>query len=99
PLAEAQQQAVVGRLLAMGGEIDRAREMMHGARQVFADAGLLVSAGSMALAEGEMGVEAGDGGGSERVRGAGLGCASLTPPGFRRRGSARLCRLDAARRG
>jgi class 3 adenylate cyclase/tetratricopeptide (TPR) repeat protein len=73
PLAEAQQQAVVGRLLAMGGEIDRAREMMHGARQVFADAGLLVSAGSMALAEGEMELEAGDWERSERVLRDGLG--------------------------
>jgi tetratricopeptide (TPR) repeat protein len=73
PLAEALQRATEGRLRAMKGEIDQARELMRGARQVFAEAGLLVSAGSMAIPESEMEFEAGDWQQAERVLREGLG--------------------------
>ncbi len=72
PLAEAVQRAVEGRLFAMKGEMVQAREMMRGARQVFVDAGLLVSAGSMAIAESEMECEAGDWQQAEHVLHEGL---------------------------
>ena len=44
PLVRAAERVVVGSLLSMKGEIDRALELVRGARQIFADAGLLVSA-------------------------------------------------------
>jgi class 3 adenylate cyclase/tetratricopeptide (TPR) repeat protein len=44
PLVRAAERIVVGCLLSMKGEINRARELVRGARQTFTDAGLLVSA-------------------------------------------------------
>jgi tetratricopeptide (TPR) repeat protein len=44
PLVRAEERIVIGSLLSMKGEIDRALELVRGARQTFADAGLLVSA-------------------------------------------------------
>jgi class 3 adenylate cyclase/tetratricopeptide (TPR) repeat protein len=44
PLVRAAEHIVIGSLLSMKGEINRALELVRGARQMFADAGLLVSA-------------------------------------------------------
>jgi class 3 adenylate cyclase/tetratricopeptide (TPR) repeat protein len=44
PLVRAAERIVIGCLLSMKGEINRARELVRGARQTFTDAGLLVSA-------------------------------------------------------
>ena len=60
PLAAAHQRLVEGRLLGMRGETERARELVSGARQMFAEAGLLVTAGGMAIAESELAYERGD---------------------------------------
>ena len=60
PLARAAEQAVTGSLLAMKGEIDRALELVRGARRAFADAGLLVSEASHAYSEAIIEIRAGD---------------------------------------
>jgi tetratricopeptide (TPR) repeat protein len=60
PLALAQQRLVEGRLLGMKGEAERARELVGGARQMYAEAGALVAAGGMALSEAELELELGD---------------------------------------
>jgi tetratricopeptide (TPR) repeat protein len=44
PLVRAAEHIVVGSLLSMKGQVDRALELVRGARQMYADAGLLVSA-------------------------------------------------------
>jgi class 3 adenylate cyclase/tetratricopeptide (TPR) repeat protein len=44
PLVRAAERVVVGSLLSMKGETDRGLELVRGARQIFAEAGLLVSA-------------------------------------------------------
>jgi tetratricopeptide (TPR) repeat protein len=58
-LARAWEQQVVGRLCAMKGEFERARDLV-GARKAFADAGLIQSAGGMSLGEAEVEFRAGD---------------------------------------
>jgi class 3 adenylate cyclase len=60
PLGTAHQRMVEGRLLGMQGEVERARELVSGARQLFVDAGLLVTAGGMANADSELAFERGD---------------------------------------
>ena len=60
PLSSANQRLVEGRLLGMKGETERARELVSGARQVFAEAGSLVTAGGMSMAESEVAFERGD---------------------------------------
>jgi tetratricopeptide (TPR) repeat protein len=60
PLALAQQRLVEGRLLGMKGEAERARELVRGARQMYAEAGSLVTAGGMAISEAELELELGD---------------------------------------
>ena len=60
PLALAHTRLVEGRLLGMKGEAERARELVRGARQMYAEAGLLVTAGGMAIAEAELDLELGD---------------------------------------
>jgi class 3 adenylate cyclase/predicted ATPase len=72
PLAQAQERFVTGCLLAMKGEFEHARELVRGARQVLLDAGLLVSAGGMAIAEAEVESEAGDWEQAERLLREGL---------------------------
>jgi len=59
PLVRATEHAVTGTLLSMRGEIDRALELVRGARRVFADAGHPVLAGSYANAEGTIEMRAG----------------------------------------
>ena len=60
PVALASERAVLGRLHAMRGELDPAREFVHGARQAYEDAGMLVVAGSVAMSEGFVEWRAGD---------------------------------------
>ena len=60
PLAEAWLRTILGRLLAMEGEIERARELVRGARQAYIEAGQFSSAGGMSLAESEVEFRAGD---------------------------------------
>jgi class 3 adenylate cyclase len=72
PLARAHERFVTGRLLAMKGEAEQARELTHGARQVFADAGLLVSAAVLAMSEAELELEAGEWQQAERLLHDGL---------------------------
>lgn len=60
PLGTAHQRMVEGRLLGMQGDVERARELVSGARQLFVDAGLLVTAGGMANADSELAFERGD---------------------------------------
>jgi tetratricopeptide (TPR) repeat protein len=50
----------IGRLCAMKGAVERARELWSGARQVYVDAGLLLSAGSFAQGGAHLAFRAGD---------------------------------------
>jgi class 3 adenylate cyclase/tetratricopeptide (TPR) repeat protein len=59
-LAEAWERGVVGRLHAMKGEFDRGRELVRGARQAYLDAGLLQTAGGLAMSEAHIEWLAGD---------------------------------------
>jgi hypothetical protein len=59
PLVRAAERLVIGSLLSMKGEIDRALELVRGARQMFADAGLLVSAWRGTF-EAQIAIRAGD---------------------------------------
>jgi class 3 adenylate cyclase/tetratricopeptide (TPR) repeat protein len=59
PLIRAAEHAVTGTLLSMRGELDRALELVRGARRVFADAGHPVLAGSHAISEGTIEIRAG----------------------------------------
>jgi tetratricopeptide (TPR) repeat protein len=60
PLETAAQRTVEGRLLGMQGDTERARELVSGARQLFVEAGLLVTAGGMAGLDSELAFERGD---------------------------------------
>ncbi|MBA2641629.1 MAG: AAA family ATPase [Actinobacteria bacterium] len=71
-LAEAWSRTALGRLLAMQGEIDRARELVRGGRQAYFDAGLLMSAGGMSMSEAAVEFRAGDLAEVERVLREGL---------------------------
>jgi len=72
-LERASQSSVLGRLYAMKGEIERARELLaSGARQAYLDAGLLQSSGGMTLGDAEVEFRAGDFGAEERVLREGL---------------------------
>jgi len=59
PLVRAAEGLVIGSLLSMKGDIDRALELVRGARQMFADAGLLVSAQRHAFSEADIEIRAG----------------------------------------
>jgi tetratricopeptide (TPR) repeat protein len=59
PLVRAEEGLVIGSLLSMKGEINRALDLVRGARQMFADAGLLVSA-SRGTFEADIAIRAGD---------------------------------------
>ena len=71
-LAEAWSRTVLGLLLAMQGEIDRARELVRGGRQAFFDAGLFMTAGGMSMPEAKVEHRAGDFAAEERVLREGL---------------------------
>src|SRR3954451_11984110 len=66
PLVRAEEHIVIGSLLSMKGEIDRALELVCGARQMFADAGLLVSAWRGTF-EADIAIRAGDWPKAERI--------------------------------
>jgi len=59
-LEQAEERATMGRLCAMKGEVERHRELLRGARQAYADAGLLHTAGGMSMGEAEVEFRAGD---------------------------------------
>ncbi|MBA3434312.1 MAG: AAA family ATPase [Actinobacteria bacterium] len=59
-LATAWQRTALGRLLAMKGEFDRARDLVRGGRQLYQDAGLLMSAGGISMSESSVELRAGD---------------------------------------
>jgi class 3 adenylate cyclase/tetratricopeptide (TPR) repeat protein len=72
-LEEASQASMLGRLYAMKGEIEPARELLvGGARQAYLDAGLLQSSGGMTLGDAEVEFRAGDWAAEERVLREGL---------------------------
>jgi class 3 adenylate cyclase len=71
-LERASQHASTGGLLAMAGEVDRGRELHRGARDVVLEAGLLQTAGGMALGQAEIAFRAGDPEREERVLRDGL---------------------------
>jgi tetratricopeptide (TPR) repeat protein len=71
-LAEAWSRTVLGLLLAMQGEIDRAREFVRGGREAYLDAGLFMSAGGMSMPEAKVEHRAGDFAAEERVLREGL---------------------------
>jgi class 3 adenylate cyclase/tetratricopeptide (TPR) repeat protein len=72
PLEEASQASLLGRLYAMRGEAERARELHRGARQAYLDAGLLQTSGGMTLGDGEIEFRAGDFAEEERILREGL---------------------------
>lgn len=71
-LEEADERHLLGRLYAMTGEIERARELVRGARQVYLDSGLVQSSGGLTLGEAEVEFRAGDFEAEERVLREGL---------------------------
>jgi class 3 adenylate cyclase/tetratricopeptide (TPR) repeat protein len=71
-LAEAWSSTVLGRLLAMTGEIERARELVRGGRQAYVDAGLFMTAGGMSMPEAKVELRAGDTAREEAVLREGL---------------------------
>ena len=71
-LANAWERGVVGRLYAMKGEFDRGRELVRGARQAYLEAGLLQTAGGMAMGEAHMEWLAGDDAAAESILREGL---------------------------
>src|SRR5262249_42764053 len=66
-LEQAGQRSAMGLLLALTGDVDRGRELHRDAQQGYRDAGLLQSAGGMALRQAEIEFRAGDPGEEERV--------------------------------
>ncbi len=71
-LAEAWSRTVLGKLLAMRGEIDRARELVRGGRQAYLDAGMFMTAGGMSMREAKVEFRAGDLAAEERALREGL---------------------------
>ncbi len=71
-LAEAWSRTALGVLLAMQGEIDRARELVRGGRQAYFDAGQLMSAGGLSMREAKVEFRAGDTAAEEAVLREGL---------------------------
>jgi len=71
-LADAWSRLVLGALLAMQGEIDRARELVSGGRKAYLDAGMFMSAGGMSMREARVENRAGDLAAEERVLREGL---------------------------
>jgi class 3 adenylate cyclase/tetratricopeptide (TPR) repeat protein len=71
-LAEAWSRTALGKLLAMQGEIDRARELVRDGRQAYLDAGLFITAGGMSMREAKVEFRAGDLAAEERALREGL---------------------------
>jgi tetratricopeptide (TPR) repeat protein len=71
-VALAFERAVLGRLHAMRGEFELARELAGGARQAYQDAGMLVIAGSVSMSESYVERRAGDPDAAERSLRRGL---------------------------
>jgi hypothetical protein len=71
-LERAGQRSTMGLLLAMAGDVARARELHRGAQDVYLEAGLLQTAGGMALGQAEIAFRASDPEGEERVLREGL---------------------------
>jgi tetratricopeptide (TPR) repeat protein len=71
-LASAWERVVLGRLHAMRGEFELARELVRGGRQAYVDAGLLMSAGGISMSEAEIEGRAGDQAAAERALREGL---------------------------
>jgi class 3 adenylate cyclase/tetratricopeptide (TPR) repeat protein len=71
-LTQAWERGIVGRLHAMKGEFDRGRELVRGARQVYLDAGLLQTAGGIAMGEAHVEWLAGEDAAAERILRDGL---------------------------
>jgi class 3 adenylate cyclase/tetratricopeptide (TPR) repeat protein len=59
PLIRAAERGVTGTLVSMRGEIDYGLELVHGAQQVFRDAGQPVQAGAQAISEASIEIRAG----------------------------------------
>jgi class 3 adenylate cyclase/tetratricopeptide (TPR) repeat protein len=59
PLIRAAERGVTGTLVSMTGEIDYGLELVHGAQQVFRDAGQPVQAGAHAISEASIEIRAG----------------------------------------
>jgi class 3 adenylate cyclase/tetratricopeptide (TPR) repeat protein len=72
-LAEAWDRGVVGRLHAMKGEFDLGRELVRGARRAYLDAGLIQTAGGIAMGEARIEWLAGDAAAAEEILREGLG--------------------------
>jgi class 3 adenylate cyclase/tetratricopeptide (TPR) repeat protein len=72
PLLEARLCSVVGRLLALRGDVDRGRELVHGALATAREAGLASEAAAGAHATAWVEVRAGDVEGAERAMRAGI---------------------------
>jgi class 3 adenylate cyclase/tetratricopeptide (TPR) repeat protein len=66
-LAEAWQRQSLGRLYSMTGEFELARELVYGARQAYVDAGLLQTAGGIAMGVADIEWRAGDSEAAEEV--------------------------------
>ena len=80
-LAQAWERGVIGRLYSMKGEFGRARELVRGARQAYLDAGLLQTAGGIAMGEAVIEWRAGDDAAAEHILREGI--ASLEEIGDR----------------
>jgi class 3 adenylate cyclase/tetratricopeptide (TPR) repeat protein len=72
-LGGAWERGVVGRLHAMKGEFDRGRELVRGARHAYLDAGLIQTAGGIAMGEARIEWLAGDAAAAEGILRDGLG--------------------------
>jgi class 3 adenylate cyclase/tetratricopeptide (TPR) repeat protein len=71
-LEGAEQRSRMGLLLAMTGDVARGRELHRGAQEVYLEAGLLQTAGGMALGQAEIAFRASDPEGEERALREGL---------------------------
>jgi tetratricopeptide (TPR) repeat protein len=71
-LATAWERNALGRLYALRGDFDVARELAAGARQAYHDAGVLVTAGALSMSEAWIELRAGKVAAAERVLRAGL---------------------------
>jgi class 3 adenylate cyclase/tetratricopeptide (TPR) repeat protein len=71
-LERAEQRSRMGLLLAMAGDVARAMELHRGAQEVYREAGLLQTAGGMALGQAEIAFRASDPEREERVLREGL---------------------------
>ena len=71
-LGQAWERGIIGRLCAMKGDFARGRELVRGARQAYLDAGMLQTAGGIAMGEARIEWLAGDDAAAERTLREGL---------------------------